>query len=516
MRKTIAFLILAISFALFSFAPVSALEIPVEVEIVAPTPTPVVLVEEETPVVPDTSGNVKKSEEIEAAYSGILIMVIFIALCTVGYIIFIKKYMKDDKSLKARFRRTAIAPLILTFLFVTVATAVAFIPVLNKKSHAEEANGLDFKINEGDFKFKINKGEAGIFQKTVKLGLTENAYSKYRYHVSAKTADTSLRKDTDEISSVAADEENAVEKENLLADTFGISINTESTVFKLSPVEAKLEKINHGEVVELTITINVDEKLPVGTYKNDILLDVEATPTIADIEGMQDISSELCSNTDDSLITTLVDSRDGNSYKVFKGLDGRCWMGQNLRLVGPITLTSADSDIEDDFSLPEWDGTWDGYYDESENKYEDGKQTAYYNYYAASAGTISGTGNMAEAEHSICPMGWKMPSKTEWSELFSAYSLTNQQTPDNLAIASLEPLNLSSDGYMCNLSTNSCEVGIRGDWWSSTAYSADARYNSQYVSFGTEENGEVIFTASVNPEIRWWTQNGLTLRCVAR
>ena len=516
MRKTLAFLVLVISFALSSFLPVSALEIPVEVEIVAPTPASVTLTQGEAPEVPDTSGEIGKTEGVEVVRSGVLIMVIFIALCTVGYAIFIKRYIKDDKALKMKFRKNAVIPLALTFLFVTVATAAAFIPVLNKKSHAEETGSLDFKINKGDFKFRINEGETGIFQKTVKLELTENTYSKYRYHISAKTADTSLRKDADEISSISSDEEHAIEKANLLANTFGISVNTESSAFKLSPVESKLEKTNHGEAINLTITINIDDKLPAGMYKNDIMLDVEATPTIADIEKMQDISSELCSNTDSSLISTLIDSRDGNSYKVFKGLDGRCWMGQNLRLVGPITLTSEDSDVNNNFTLPEWDGTWNGSFDESENYYEDERNTAYYNYYAASAGTISGDENMDEAEQSVCPMGWKMPSKTEWSELFSAYSLTDQMTVDNHTIATSEPFNFALDGYVCNLSSSACEVGIRDVWWSTTAYSGTARYNSQYSSYGQVVNGETVFAASVDPEMRWWKQNGLALRCVAR
>ena len=96
---------------------------------------------------------------------------------------------------------------------------------------------------------------------------------------------------------------------------------------------------------------------------------------------------------------TLTDSRDGNTYTIAKLKDGNRWMTQNLRLVGNKMLIPNDSDVSEDFFLPESVvinkdtdtpkqfakdvDTYQAkvYFNPSQANYE-----AYYNWYTATAG----------------------------------------------------------------------------------------------------------------------------------
>ena len=89
-----------------------------------------------------------------------------------------------------------------------------------------------------------------------------------------------------------------------------------------------------------------------------------------------------------------------------------------------------------------------------------------YNYYAASAGTISGTSNSNNATYDICPAGWRLPtggSSGEFQALYTQYnsaalmraSITNSGAAFALA------------GYIHN-KTAPISHGSNGSYWSST------------------------------------------------
>ena len=197
---------------------------------------------------------------------------------------------------------------------------------------------------------------------------------------------------------------------------------------------------------------------------------------------------------------TLTDSRDSNTYTVRKLADGKCWMTSDLRLIGSKTLTRSDSNVSSSFTLPASISSWTSTYTEAMVAAYRGYY--YYNYYAASAGTISGT-SLTEASYSICPKGWRLPSNDEYVALFSAYSIGNNTAGSTKARS--VPLNFNYSGEKNSSSTNYYGLGVNGYYWSATAYSSSVRY-STYLSSSSA-------FASYSSIARDY---GLPVRCVAQ
>lgn len=114
-----------------------------------------------------------------------------------------------------------------------------------------------------------------------------------------------------------------------------------------------------------TGTYNVTVSVPKYGFTDTITNGYTVTPPI-----MQ--SSEViqnCLNATNGTTFTVYDSRDNSSYTIARLKDGNCWMSQNLRLTGSRTLTSADSDVTDDFALPASSTGW-GNIDYDTDQYE--------------------------------------------------------------------------------------------------------------------------------------------------
>lgn len=221
-------------------------------------------------------------------------------------------------------------------------------------------------------------------------------------------------------------------------------------------------------------------------------------PTLFSIATMQEMTTEICANAttplasatqedndgshhgDDSFIptVTLVDDRtDGesgakHSYKIKKLADGRCWMVQNLALVGPFTPSTNDSDVESnsDFTLTssntnEWCKSYDASCNDQSMVINTG--TTYgvlYNWYAATAGTGTYIPTSDDAKSSICPKGWRLPMEDdyggEFNDLYTSYgsSVINMfsETGPNITLSGMR------------LGGNTNNQGDRGYYWSST------------------------------------------------
>ena len=160
---------------------------------------------------------------------------------------------------------------------------------------------------------------------------------------------------------------------------------------------------------------------------------------------------------------TLTDERDGNSYTV-RYINGNCWMTENLRLSGGRTLTSADSNVASSWSFPSTSLT-------SGNSYTDAYSTissndsygGYYNYCAASAGTVCSQ-TMQDATYDICPKGWRLPTQSEFAGI-TGYS------------SAFSPV---YSGFYDSGSL--IDTGSGGYWWSSTAYNNSSQYSLYYRS----------------------------------
>ncbi len=226
----------------------------------------------------------------------------------------------------------------------------------------------------------------------------------------------------------------------------------------------------------------------------------------------QDAASSLAIN--ESL--QLRDVRDGNIYTVGKLRDGQVWLLDNLRLGSDteITLTPADTNTATNFTLPA--SSTDKFSDNtagwttpgintslsntiSTNGVYQGNIGVFYNYCAASAGTICAPKgeNASNASYDICPASWRMPtggSSGEYQALYAAYNsdYTNFQTALRTPLSGY--FGVGSADYQ----------GSYGGFWSSTRY--DGYYmHSLYAN-----------ASNVYPQDYYWRNLGISVRCVLK
>ncbi|MBR2586948.1 hypothetical protein IKE71_01075 [Candidatus Saccharibacteria bacterium] len=138
------------------------------------------------------------------------------------------------------------------------------------------------------------------------------------------------------------------------------------------------------------------------------------------VKYMQEMTGSICQNTTafdsaSSVATTfpLKDVRDDISYRIRK-LGDDCWMVDNLRFVGT-TLDPETSDVAVATRFDYGDASISWSYTEAkvhEGLNPDGIPTVWYNYAAATAMTVAVPVDTAwsEAEHSVCPANWTLPS----------------------------------------------------------------------------------------------------------
>jgi len=190
---------------------------------------------------------------------------------------------------------------------------------------------------------------------------------------------------------------------------------------------------------------------------------------------MQNYTKATCQTEASSANVTVVDTRDNNSYTV-RYINGNCWMTQNLRIAGGKTLTSSDSNVSANYTIPTTDLTSGNTYTEGRIHNSGNTTNGYwYNYCAASAGTICTSSNSTNATYDICPKGWRLPTNSEQSGITSYASAFSPVTGGYYYIGSLGN---TGSGY----------------WWSSTAGNTAGRYGLSYngSSLNTGGNGRFL------------------------
>ena len=241
---------------------------------------------------------------------------------------------------------------------------------------------------------------------------------------------------------------------------------------------------------------NVYPAYNIGTYFGfSVRCVADDKLTFDSIANMQDMTPELCANTKEHQTKTLRDIRDDNTYTVAKLKDGRCWMTQSLRIAGK-TLTSADSDVTSNYTIPASSGSGFGTYDTS-SVYVD-SDGGLYTWYAATAGTgtkaLSTQGQNTTV--SICPKGWRLPTGGNGGE-FEALNNRYSSISDLMANA-----NFVLSGFLGGGSR--ADQGSGGFYWSSTVNSSDYAY---YL---------YLNTSNAYPAHYSHKYNGFSVRCIAR
>lgn len=109
----------------------------------------------------------------------------------------------------------------------------------------------------------------------------------------------------------------------------------------------------------------------------------------------------------------ITDQRDGNQYRTIQ-ICNKCWMKENLRYLPMVYPSVEGSDVKPYYYVYDYNG-YDYNYAKTTPNYS--KFGVLYNWIAASDGISSDLN--PSGVRGICPKGWHLPSKSEWSEVNS-------------------------------------------------------------------------------------------------
>ncbi len=254
-----------------------------------------------------------------------------------------------------------------------------------------------------------------------------------------------------------------------------------------------------------------------GHYQTKVQLSMVARPKLVltltegfkDITTMQEMTPEICAAAKYWNYKDLRDTRDNNTYRVVKFLDGRCWMVENLRITGR-TIKAAESDFSgSDITLPS--SAKSDFTDANKFTYRSillseatAGSTGYYNWYTATAGAGTSSVTSGTVNTSICPKGWKLPPGNtggEYQLFANAESIANSSAGSTKIQAAPYNFKYTGDVYNGSLGASTSY----GYWWSSTAYDANNAYrlriDSNSVDPGTNGSSRYV---------------GFAVRCIAR
>ena len=294
--------------------------------------------------------------------------------------------------------------------------------------------------------------------------------------------------------------------------------------------------MDEGSSFTTTYSVYASSNQHAGSYVGEvkyILLHPSTEPIYPFMQDVANWSNTRLPNVGNSI--QAIDQRDGKKYWVTRLADGNVWMTQNLNfdLVADEqdstkmkTLTSEDTDLTDHsltgaysqangYSYNENTGiiswtpansaktinftgnTVTGWQDSNSEPYSASKTDDtgighallgnYYNYTASVASNNSSLlAPYKDASNSVCPKGWRLPSKTK-GEFNTINNLYNSS------------LNNSNTGLI-----SAPLWFINGGYWSSTAYDSAGAYQM------------FISSSSVAPGTTNYRRARLFVRCVAR
>ena len=251
---------------------------------------------------------------------------------------------------------------------------------------------------------------------------------------------------------------------------------------------------------------------------------------------MQSFTQSNCNAMTVGQVVSLTDSRNGQTYRVKKMQDNKCWMVDNLKYAGEANTDLANVDgtyglvynnesgkfnTVDGTDTQNTDNSDKAFYNNPMSRsycYGTSIQSSYakcgylYNWYAATAGTgtYATSTNGTNVSGSICPTGWRLPSGSSdgstatgngtsstaadfpvLNASMNAGSLTTGST-SNSYYAGWQFTGAWSGVFSGSWNNGFFNQGSNGFYWSSTAYSStDARslnFGSSNVGPGSNRN----------------------------
>ncbi|MBR3385962.1 hypothetical protein IKG68_00080 [Candidatus Saccharibacteria bacterium] len=224
-----------------------------------------------------------------------------------------------------------------------------------------------------------------------------------------------------------------------VANGFDANHAVPDTYTKVASYTAKTDNVI-GSSIYTTYAAYVGQTQPAGTYigKVKYLMVHPNNNEATTLPRMQDLTLDMCKKnvqqvTGDQGETAMigdnilvVDERDNKTYTV-RYINGFCWMTQNLRFTettldattsnvasnytkeNPLTMTYYSLDSNDESYKNHCDST-NGYNYSCMKESPSTEYGAWYNFAAASAGTITGSSNSDYSPYDICPAGWHLPT----------------------------------------------------------------------------------------------------------
>ena len=356
-----------------------------------------------------------------------------------------------------------------------------------------------------DFRSVTPTPDGATTTATADLTVTTTDSAGYSLYLYSSDGDNSLRPKISSLANISKINATAgdvgLTLSSLKPNTWGYNLGTEaptdSTTYSAvptdnsTPIQTKdtSDTNSANDTYTLSFGAKVDSTIASGAYSNALTVAVVAEPRA--ITYIQDLTLSDCQSRASDAAFTVTDRRDDNDYTV-RYINGACWMTQNLRLSGGQTLTSEDSNVVGSWEFPNSSLTLGNSYSEARSTISDDPEHSteyggYYNYCAASAGTVCSSSSAQDATQDICPKGWRLPTNSEQSGI-TGY------------VSAFSPV-YSGRYYNGSL----LNTGSVGDWWSATAFSSTYQYNlyyysgSLYTNYGDKSYGFSVRCIRSNP-----------------
>ncbi len=178
---------------------------------------------------------------------------------------------------------------------------------------------------------------------------------------------------------------------------------------------------------------------------------------------------------------------DGNRYQTVN-IGTQTWMRENLRTS---RFNNGDTIRESVFDWPHLSSDTPAYCSiqyNSENDHVLGKS---YNWHAVND------------SNGLCPMGWHVPTQTEWTTLFDYLGSINtggkmketgllHWASPNVDATNESGFSALATAYLCRL-----EVNIGTGWWANTETSSDRAYSYRIIHY----HGDIITASTAKHEV---------------
>ncbi|MBQ3280387.1 hypothetical protein IJG92_01895 [Candidatus Saccharibacteria bacterium] len=322
---------------------------------------------------------------------------------------------------------------------------------------------LTFTIPISSISMSLNPASKPFDTKTIPITVGTNNESGYQVFVNA--TGTELVNTDDSTYTIPTLTSSGYTDANFPANYWGYKLDSGNYLPFASGNVVSSSTGPTEKTTNMTLAAKIDYLQSAGTY--EIALNFSIVPVVS-TNYMQTMNPSECTETP----MVIADQRDGIPYKVRRLADGNCWMIENLRFTGT-ELSSATSNVAAQYTdanpyLINGTGEWEEL-DGNTASYVKGQMhigvdnnnnpTAWYNYVAASAGTIT-SGVTSEAKYSICPSGWRLPT---YSEQMGVLSYVDQYSPNAGGGYFGGALSYSSNGYFWSstLTSSTEHIGWR-------------------------------------------------------